>query len=275
MTTRSKSALNQDLILAARQGLIPARERAWLGGFGNLLRKEMGKWWGTRVWWVQTLIWVLILNGVTTIGMLTEFGTPAEMLQEVVQAFLPMSAAVVGIGVVITLQGAIVGEKQLGTAAWVMSKPASRAAFILAKVVHYALGFGITAILIPTVIFVIMTRLLISAPLPLGAFLTGLALTVLSMLFYLALTLMLGTIFSSRGPIAGIGVAFIMAGLLLRGFIPLQVTMFTPWLLPNIAGALALDLPLPSSWFVPIIATSAWTLLMFAVALLRFGREEF
>jgi ABC-2 type transport system permease protein len=186
-----------------------------------------------------------------------------------------MSAAVVGIGIVITLQGAIVGEKQLGTAAWVMSKPASRAAFILAKVIHYALGFGITAILIPTVIFVIMTRLLLSAPLPLGAFLTGLALTVLSMLFYLALTLMLGTFFSSRGPIAGIGVAFIMAGLLLRGFIPLQVMLFTPWLLPGIAGALALGLPLPSNWFVPIVATSAWTLLMFAVALLRFGREEF
>ena len=37
------------------------------------------------------------------------------------------------IAVVAKTQGAIIGEKQLGTAAWVLSKPASRRAFVLAK----------------------------------------------------------------------------------------------------------------------------------------------
>jgi ABC-2 type transport system permease protein len=275
MTTQSKSVINQDLILAARQGLLPAAERAWLGGFSNMLSKELSQWWGTRTWWVQTLIWVFILNGITTIVALTESGTPAEKMQEVVQTFLPMAIGAVGIGTIITAQGAVVSEKELGTAAWVMSKPASRSAFILSKIIAYAVGLSITAIIIPATIFYFEMQVLIPVPLPLIPFLNGVALALLSLLFYLVLTLMLGTLFSSRGPVAGISIAVVMTGLLLKGFIPLQVLIFTPWLLPDLSGAVALDMPLPSVWFVPIVAVSCWIILMTAIALWRFGREEF
>ncbi len=275
MTTQAKSALDHDLIVAARQGLLPVSERAWLGGFGNMLRKEFSQWWGTNRWWIQTLIWVFIINGITTIVLLTESLPPEELLQEAVQTFLPVGAGVIGIGTIVTVQGAIVGEKELGTAAWVMSKPASRSAFILAKAVAYTIGFWITAILIPSTIFVIETRLLISAPLSLQPFLAGVALVALSQLFYLMLTLMLGTIFSSRGAITGIGIAFILSGLLLKGMIPLIVMAVTPYPLPDIASALTLGMALPSIWFVPIVAVSCWIVVMTAVALWRFGREEF
>jgi len=275
MTTQSKSVLNHELILAARQGLLPVRDGRWLGGFGNMLGKELGQWWRTGIWWIQTLIWVFILNGVSTVVALTESGAPQERLQEVVLTFLPMCVGAVAIGAVITVQGAVVGEKQLGTAAWVISKPASRAAFILAKVVAYALGFWITAIIIPSSIFIIEMQQLIPAPLTLNSFLAGVAVAALSQLFYIALTLMLGTFFSSRGPIAGIGIGLIMTGLLLKSFIPLQVMIFTPWPLQDLSGAIALGMPLPSVWFVPILATSFWIVLMTVMALWRFGREEF
>ncbi|HRQ42657.1 MAG TPA: ABC transporter permease subunit [Chloroflexota bacterium] len=275
MTTQTKSTVNQDLILAARQGLIPVRERPRLGGFGNMLRKELGHWWNTSIWWVQTLIWVFILNGITTIVARTESMAPAELLQEVVSTFLAMSVGAIGMGVVITVQGAIVGEKQSGTAAWVMSKPASRASFILAKWVAYAVGFAVTAVLIPSTIFVITMRALIPAPLPLLSFLSGLVLVILGVTFYLALTLMLGTFANGRGPIAGIGIGFIMAGLLLKGFIPFPVLIITPWPLGDIAGALALGNPLPAIWPVPVVATTVWIVVLTAVALWRFGREEF
>lgn len=275
MTTESKSVTNQELILAARKGLIPVRESARLGGFGNMFRKELGQWWGTRTWWVQTLIWVLILNGVSTIVMLTEGTGTGELFQEVVQTFLPMSVGAIGLGTVITVQGAIVGEKQLGTAAWVMSKPASRAAFILAKILAYAIGYGVTAILIPSTIFYITIQQLVPVPLHLTPFLAGVGVVVLSQLFYLTLTLMLGALFDTRGPIAGIGIAFIMTGLLLKGFIPFQVLIVTPWPLPDVSAGLALGVGLPSIWPVPIIATGVWIIIMTAVALWRFGREEF
>ena len=247
----------------------------WLGGFGNLLRKELGQWFSTRMWWVQTLIWVVILNGVSTIVMLTEGAPPPELLQEAVQTFLPMAVGAVALGTVIAAQGAVVGEKELGTAAWVMSKPASRYAFILAKIVAYAVGFWVTALMIPAILFVIITGQLVAAPLALSPFLLGLAVAALNQLFYLILTLMLGTLYSSRGPVAGISIAFVMSGLLLKGMIPMPILMVTPWLLGDLAGALALGMPLPPNWFVPIGATAIWIVLFAVVALWRFNREEF
>ena len=261
--------------LKEKRPLQPIAANGWRGGFNNLLRKELGQWWKTRTWWVQILIWVLILNGVSTIVALTEALAPAELLQEVVQTFLPLGIGTVGMGTVIVVQGAIVGEKQLGTAAWVMSKPASRAAFVLTKALSYTIGFWTTAIIVPSIIFVIVTRQVVPAPLALTPFLLGLAVWALAQLFYLMLTLMLGTLFNSRGPIAGIGIALIMAGLLLKGFIPFTVSMFTPWLLPDLSAALTLNMPLPDNWFVPLIATTCGIVIFTAVALWRFAREEF
>jgi len=275
MTTESKTTVNHDLIVAARQGLIPVREGARLGGFGNMFRKELGQWFGTRTWWVQTLIWVLILDGITTITALTETATPQEMLAEVVGTFIAVGLGTIGIGTVITVQGAMVGEKQLGTAAWVMSKPASRSAFILAKTLAYAIGYWVTAMIIPAVIFITVTGRFIPLPIAIGPFLIGLALMALGQLFYLSLTLMLGTFFNSRGPIAGIGIGFILTGLLLKSLIPLPIQIVTPWPLPDVASGLALGTELPSVWPVPIFATVIWIVVMTAVALWRFGREEF
>lgn len=275
MTAESKSGTNQDLVLAARHGLIPARESARLGGFGNMLCKELGQWWGTRTWWVQTLIWLLILNGISTIVALTEDRAPAARLQEVLSTFLSLGVAAVGMGAVITNQGAIVGEKQLGTAAWVLSKPVSRAAFILAKTLAYAVNIGITAIIIPAAVLLVTLKALIPAPLPIATFAIGLILVALGQLFYLSLSLMLGTLFSTRGPIAGIGIGFIMTGLLLKGFIPFTVMILTPWPLPDIASGLALGTELPPVWPVPILATAVWSVIMTVIAIWRFGREEF
>ena len=275
MTTQSKSAVNQDLILAARQGLLPVREHARMGGFGNMLRKELGKWWGTRTWWVQIIIWVVILNVVSTIVALSETGTPIEVRDVVVQTFLPMAVGAVAIGTIIAGQDAIVSEKELGTAAWVMSKPASRAAFILAKLVAYTVGIWFSAIIVPSILFIIITGLLVDAPLALAPFLEGMALAMLSQLFYLSLALMLGTFFNSRGPIAAIGIGIIMAGLLLRSLIPLVVIIFTPWPLGDLSGAIASRATLPSVWWVPILATSIWIVVMVGAALWRFEREEF
>ena len=278
MTTQAKPMINHDLIVAARQGLLPVREGAWLGGFGNMLGKELSQWWGTRTWWVQTLIWVLILNGITTItyeGAQSIDTLRADALKETVQTFLDLGAFAVAIGAVITLQGAIVGEKQLGTAAWVMSKPASRSAFILAKMVGNSLGILISAILIPATIFFIEMRWIMSVPLDLMSYLIGITLLALNLLFFVTLTLMLGTLFNSRGPIAGIGIGFILSGLLLKGFIPLAIMALTPWFLSQIGGALIFGDPLPSIWFVPIVATSIWIVIMTILALWRFGREEF
>jgi hypothetical protein len=69
--------------------------------------------------------------------------------------------------------------------------------------------------------------------------------------------------------------AFILTGMMLKGFIPQQVMMVTPWSLPDVSAAVASQLPLPDKWFVPVVATGLWIVLFTAVALWRFSREEF
>jgi hypothetical protein len=117
--------------------------------------------------------------------------------------------------------------------------------------------------------------MLVPAPLALMPFLAGMAIAALAQLFHLTLTLMLGTFNNSRGTIAGIGIGFIMTGLLLKGFIPFQVLIVTPWPLPDVAAGLALGTDLPSTWLVPVLATVFWIVAMTVAALWRFGREEF
>jgi ABC-2 type transport system permease protein len=255
----------------------------WRGGLGNLLRKEFGQWWHTNLWWIQLIIWLALLTGIATIIMVeaTQAASqpatdqPVTEQADAVQTFLLMGAAVIGIGVITTLQGAIVGEKQSGTAAWVMSKPASRQAFILSKAAAHSFGFGVTAIILPAAIFIAETQWLFHQPVTLGPFLVGLSLIALNMLFFLALTLMLGTVFDGRGPIAGIGIAVVLGGMFFKGMFPPVVVNLTPWLVGDIGAAIALDMPLPDNWIVPVVATVFWTIFFMVVALWRFSREDF
>lgn len=251
----------------------------WRGGLGNLLRKEFGQWWHTNMWWIQLIIWLALLNGVTTIIMIeatrSSDAATSEQIPEAVQTFLLMGASMISLGVITTVQSAIVGEKQSGTAAWVMSKPASRQAFILSKVTAYSFGFIVTAIALPAVVFIAETRWLFHVPVSPGAFLAGLALVALNVLFFLALTLMLGTVFNSRGPIIGIGIAVVLGGMFFKDMFPPVLVNFTPWQVGDIGAAIALDMPLPDNWYVPVVATAIWTVALTVIALWRFSREEF
>jgi ABC-type transport system involved in multi-copper enzyme maturation permease subunit len=75
-----------------------------------------------------------VLNGLVALAAFSktaQLGGPGPATG--LQAFFAISPLFGPIGVAVLAQGAIVGEKQSGTAAWVLSKPVSRSAFILAK----------------------------------------------------------------------------------------------------------------------------------------------
>jgi ABC-2 type transport system permease protein len=258
------------------QPLIPVlHSEGWRGGLGNLIRKEFGQWWGTRSWWIQTLIWLILLNGVTTLVMLEAPMTAGEMAGLAVQTFLLVGATAIGIGVVLSIQGAVVGEKELGTAAWVMSKPASRASFVLAKLLANTVGFLVTAVAIPSIVFIVQARLLTTAPLDYTPFALGVAVVALSVVFYVVLTIALGCMFKGRGPVAGIGIGLILVGQFFKESLPLSVVLVTPWLLGDVASSVALASPPDFNRMVPIIVTAVATVALTFVAVWRFGREEF
>jgi ABC-2 type transport system permease protein len=256
--------------------LVPVHTTGWRGGLGNLVRKELGQWWATRLWWVQTLIWVVLLNGVATVIMLQGAGMPPEeLVTEAVQTFLLMGAMTIGIGVVLTIQGAVVGEKELGTAAWVMSKPASRASFVLAKLIANFVGFFATALLIPSLIFVVQAQLMLPVSLDYGQFALAVGIVAVSVLFYVVLTVALGCMFKGRGPVAGLGIGLVLVGQFFKGMLPMPLVMATPWLLGDVATSYALASPPEFNRVVPIIVTAAAAGALVCVAIWRFNREEF
>jgi len=252
---------------------------SWGHGFGNLLRKEYSLWWGTRKWLVHVLIWLGIINGLIALVTFEEAGsaTPSvsAISQEVIEVFFKLGALATTLGLVTSVQGAIVGEKQLGTAAWLMSKPVARSAFVLSKLVANATAFVALAVALPATVFYAQNLLMLGYVTPLAPFLAGLAVQMLHLLFYLALTLMLGTLFDRRGPVAGIALGILFAGLLLPNFLPAAVTLALPWQLSEVMTGLALGRVMPAGWLIPVVATALWTVLFIAVALWRFGREEF
>jgi len=259
-------------------------EYGWRRGFSNMLRKENGDWWGTRQWWVRSLIWTLILNGLVFIIlwvvplMDAEDAPPAsELIENGVEIFFTLLAFAAPIGVMIFVQGAIVSEKDSGTAAWVMSKPVSRSAFILSKLIANAIGILVIIVLLQSLILYGQV-LLKGGQLSLIPYIAGLGMSYLHMLFYLTLGLMLGTFFSSRGPVIGISMAFLLGQLIVTGFIE----DFLPWfplIEPKTVGDLAplaaQGRALPAEWPLPVIVTAVATLLFLALAIWRFNREEF
>jgi len=260
----------------ARSTLTPVQTQGWRGGLRNLVRKELGQWWTTRMWWIQTLLWILLLNGVTTVVMLETQGMTADqVMQEALQTFLLVAATAVGIGVVLTIQGSVVGEKEMGTAAWVMSKPASRASFVLAKLIAHSVGFLTTAILIPSIVFLVEARYLLTAPIDYASFGIAIAVLALSVVFYVILTITMGTVFKGRGPVAGIGIGLILAGQFFKGMLPLPLVMATPWLLGDVASSFAIGTQPDFNRTTPIVATVIASVVFAGLALWRFEREEF
>jgi ABC-2 type transport system permease protein len=255
--------------------LVPTAPRRWLGGFGNLLRKELGQWFGTRMWWIETLIWLVIINGVVAVVAFDPDMSSEELVQQAVQAFLSLATTAVGIGVVVTIQGAVVGEKELGTAAWVVSKPVSRASFLMAKLVAHTVGFLVTAVAVPAVVFAVEAAVLLPLSPDYGPLLVAMGVVVLSLVFYVSLTLALGTLFSGRGPVAGIGLGLLLVGVFFKELLPSALVLVMPWRLGDVATSLALGAPVDFDWFVPVVSTAAATVILVAVAVWRFGREEF
>jgi ABC-2 type transport system permease protein len=238
----------------------------------------MRQWWGTRKWLVHLLLWLIVLNGLILLVGLTEgqeTNNPVPIYETLIQVFFQVGVFATAIGVVTTAQGAIVREKQLGTAAWIMSKPVSRSAFVLAKFVAYAVSFVSLATLVPSAIFYGESLLLAGHPPELAPFLAGVGIMVVHTLFYLALTLLLGTLFDTRGPIGGIAMGLLFVGFLPPSLVPQAAMLALPWTLKDSAVGLVLGSALPAVWIIPVVATLLWSTLFLGAALWRFGREEF
>jgi len=252
----------------------------WTRGLRNMLRGELGSWFGTRTWLTQILIWASAVNLIYLMTALSAKGTGIDATM-IFSIFMGLAGP---IGVTIIMQNAVIGEKRSGTAAWILSKPVSRQSFILSKFLANTLGIAVTMVLAQGVIAYLITGLVVGTWVPPLDFLAALGALFVNILFYLTFTLMLGVLSEHPAPVIGIPMAFLFAqqflGPKLAELSPALANVL-PWTLAipvngstggkSVAMALMLGEPTPLTAVYVALGASA---LFVAIAILVFRRQE-
>ncbi|WP_119069752.1 ABC transporter permease subunit [Rubrobacter indicoceani] len=247
-------------------------------GLRNLAGKENVEWTRGPAILAHGAVWMLIVALIPVAiayirGEMEPTYTPKDINDAGALMFFVLGSVASVIAVVARTQGAIIGEKQLGTAAWVLSKPASRRAFVLAKlVVHFRWLLTVT-LLFPALVFYVLSIIVSTAPQPPLYFLGGFGILALGLLFYLSLSLFLGTVFESRGPLAGCVFGFMVAGFMVANYAP-SLTAAFPWLFFQSGFYLVTEGYIPVYGLISIPATALWSALFVFLALRRFKRAE-
>jgi ABC-2 type transport system permease protein len=261
--------------MTANRAFTMVTGRGWLRGFGNLLDNELARWWKTPMGWTMCLIWMILTFFILNTGGFRNEGMFVYRFSDSVALF---QAA----GVIIVLQGALVADKKDGTAAWVLSKPATRPALVLSKLVANSLGVLVTIVLVSGAVLYVEWLILGTAPPKPLLFLKALSLVFLNNLWYLTLTLMLGALFENRMTILGIEAGvLVLSGKLLVWFPFLRYTL--PWyLLSNSpiqnppGGIMMLAFGRSIEPYTPTLVVVAVECVLFVlVALWRLNQDEF
>jgi ABC-2 type transport system permease protein len=250
----------------------------WRTGLANLLHKENRAWWASRRWLVHSVLWTVVVNGMVAAAIfLLAPMAGLDPLGIGIDILFKLGGVAVAIGTVVLVHDATIGERQLGVTEWLLSKPVSRPAYVLSKLVAHALAILVILVGLQAALGYGLLWLATGEPLSLPPFLAGVAGLAVNTLFYLALTLMLGVLTANR--IALLGASL---GLVLGGFVavPLGSTvgtlaMMTPFTLIHVLPSIVLGLPLPLSIWVSMGITAALSVIFVVVTLARFERLEF
>lgn len=194
---------------------------------------------------------------------------PAPVIADAIAQYLKNVA---GTGTIIALllpMGMVANEKERGTAAFVLTKPISREAFLGAKLVALlaALSLGVALASLATWVY----TAILFAPLPVGGFIACALLTLLSILVYGMLTFLGSVIARSQLVAVGIGLAGWVV-ISLFGIIP-NVAQYTPAGLLEPASALALGKS-PAHLAASVVTNLALIAVLVVAAWLAFRRQE-
>jgi ABC-2 type transport system permease protein len=263
-----------------------------LQGFGNLLLKENRLWWRTSRWWMQILIWLAIGDGILfmVIGVAPKMENPPGQASNTqpqqpldvlgLTTFLKIAGIATAIGVAVLAQDTLIGEKQSGTAAWVLSKPVSRSAFILSKVIYNSIGILITMVIVQGGVAYLLIYLIAGKAFPILPYAGALGMFFVSLIFWLTLAIMLSSLSNVRGMAIGIPL-FLILGFIIFVEVAPWTADFMPWSLTNAVSAtrpamavsLVLGQPIPT--MMPLIGSIIGCLVFTMVAIWRFQKEEF
>jgi len=188
--------------------------------------------------------------------------------------------------VMIIMQRVLVREKSSGTAAWVLSKPVTRTAFVISRLAVNSIGILLTAVILPGVILYIILGLLSNLGwLSPSGFMAALLMVSLHTFYWIALVLMMGTFFESSAVVIAVPMALFFIFWMGPELFPIliYVTIYvSPFLLifspvPEQMSPLAVSFIAgePVFSWLPLISTVVSCVIFIAVAIWRFNRQEF
>lgn len=250
-------------------------------GLGPLLRKELLEAWRTRRVLVVAIVFTAF--GIASpylarflpelikslAGGQVQIVVPPPTVGDAVDQFLKNLGQAGILTAVLLAMGSVATEKERGTAALVLSKPASRGAYLLAKMLAITATLGI-GLMLASVGGYAYTALLFQALPPVGwAAMTGLLLLVL--VVYAALTFLGSVLTRSSIAAAGIGVGGLLV-VALASALP-TIGSYTPGGLTTPARALALGTD-PRLVIGPVLVNLGLLAGLFLVAWVAFRRQE-
>jgi ABC-2 type transport system permease protein len=276
----TNSTFSQTAPATSSRTMLPVRDSALLGGFGNIFAKELRDWFGTRRWWLQALIWLLLLNGLLAIALrvIPQAGpidarSGEGLFRTALAEFLRNTVLFGSIGMIVLSQDEIIQEKQSGTIAWILSKPVSRTSFVLSKLIANTLGGLIFIVLLPGSVAYLELWLASGIAAPVGSYLLALAVLLLTLFFYISLSLLLGVMFEQRGPVLAGTLGVLIGGIIFSQFVP-KLGYILPLTMDRVAMTFIRQEPLPSALGFELISAGLFSILFIVAALWKFEEAE-
>lgn len=254
-----------------------------MNAFVALLRKELVESWRTRRLPVVLVLFAMVgLMSPLTARYLPEIlelalgdeltvPIPAPTVADAVLQLQKNLAQFGGLTAIVLAMGLVAAEKDRGTAAFVLVKPASRGAFLGAKLASLGIVMAL-AIALATVLGWAYTAILFE-PLPALGWAALAVLAWLALMAWGSITFLASTITGSAMAAAGVGIAALL-GLSIVAAIP-QIGRWLPSGLDPPALALATGTPVVTEDLATaIVGTVALIAVSGIGALLAFRRQE-
>ncbi len=259
-------------------------EKGWRRGLGNLLQGEYSAWFKSSRWWKHLVLWFLIINVMMLIMVFAsaQAAQDGRQVPPVLFMYGIFGGMFVACGVMIIMQRVLVGEKHSGTAAWVLTKPVTRTAFVVSRLVVNSIAILLTSVIVPGVIFYITLGLFgdVGWLSPFGS-MAGLLMVSLHTFYWIALVLMMGTLSESSSVVIAVPMTLFFV-FWMGADMPPALLSLSPLLLtfspaPEQMNALSVAFMLgqPVFSWLPLISTVISSIVFIAIAILRFNRQEF
>jgi ABC-2 type transport system permease protein len=241
----------------------------WHAGMKNLITRELYHERSRMYWIQQLLVWTLFTNGL--VALILSVSGMGDMYILSLAIFYGMLSLLISIFIPILLQGIIIDDKVSGTAAWILSKPVSKKAYLLSKLTASILAIIVVSVVINGVVGYGVFSVF-GYTLNITGFVMTLGLTGIVVVYFACLTIMLGTFCTSRGKVLGIAIGIAMGAQIIANFFPLVIFLI-PYSLPVMGIGLITGDPVQGLELM-LISAFVQIIMFTAIAIFAFDRTE-